>query len=362
MYWSLVSATGTFWHLDWDPGTPLEKSTWAMLGPAFKEQLRWLNKMYNAGLMDPEIFIMKNDQYLAKVANGQYAEVNTPFNNMTEATRVGKANGYGWRSVPFFYPMDLTVNAARYEGVSIRDVGVQLGNTKTVNDNWGDVLKTIDFYMTEQADDLAMWGSPDWYTGTGDARRYKAEYADLMNWTVFGKEGGKDGTYYGLAGAPNINGAEGQHMQHATQYFSFWASGFGTVGRGYPNAPYYTYRKDAKFDFSVDYANLDLPGYTFGVFMKKYLVPNATWTLSGEYNLFGPPFAGPAMTKYKQAVQGTTIDSYLAKIATGKEADFESGWTAFQKYNDDNGYQAALAEYIANVKANWDKVTGPVLK
>ncbi len=362
MYWSLVSATGTFWHLDWDPGTPLDNSTWAILGPAFKEQLRWINKMYNAGLMDPEIFIMKNDQYFAKVANGQYAEVNAFFNNMGEAERVGKANGYGWRSVVFWYPMDLTLNATKYEGVSIRDVGVQVGNTATVNANWGDVLKTLDFFFTEQADDIAMWGSPDWYTGTGDSRRYKPEYKALEDWTVYGKEGGKDGTYYGLAGAAMINGAEGQHMQHATQYFSFWASGAGTVGRSYPNAPYYVYRRDPKFDFSADYANLDLPGYTSGLFMKKYLVPNATWTLAGSYNLFGPPFSGPAMTKYKQSVQGPTIDSYLAKTATGKEADFEANWVAFQKYNDDNGYQAALAEYIANLKANWDKVTGPVIK
>jgi hypothetical protein len=159
-----------------------------------------------------------------------------------------------------------------------------------------------------------------------------------------------------------ITAAEGQHLQHATAYFSFWSSGYGTGGRGIPTAPYYVYRKDPKFDFSVDYANLDLPGYTSSLFMKKYLVPNATWVQGGAWNIFSNPFAGPAMTKYSQARQGPQVDSYIAKTMTGKESDFEANWAAFQKYNDDAGYQTALAEYTAELKANWDKFTGPVVK
>jgi hypothetical protein len=362
-YWSLVSATGTWWHLDWDPGTPLEKSVHAKVGPAYKEQLRWFNKMYNAGLMDPEIFIMKNDQYLAKVTNGQYAEVNAFFNNMTEAERVGKENGYGWRSVVFWYPMDLTTNATKYATVAIRDVGVQIGNTKTVTANWGDVLKTLDYYFTEASDDLAYWGSPDWYTGKGDARRYKPEYKALEDWTVYGKEGGKDGTYYGLGGGAMILNAEGQRTQHATKYFAFWANGGGgAVGMTYPNSPYYVYRRDPKFDFTSDYANTDLGSYTANLFVKKYVSPQSVFVLQGDYSLFVQPFSGPAMTKYSQAIQWPTMGAYVAKIIVGSTDDFEANWAVYEKYHNDNGYQAALAEYVANLKANWDKVTGPAIK
>jgi ABC-type glycerol-3-phosphate transport system substrate-binding protein len=363
VYWSLVSATGAWWHLDWDPGTPLDNSTLAPLGPSFKEQVRWFNKMYNAGLMDPEIFIMKNDQYSAKVANGQYAEVNAFFNNMAEAERVGKANGYGWRSVVFWYPMDLTTNANKYSMVSIRDVGVQVGNTKTVNANWADVLKTIDYYFTEASDELAYWGSPDWYTGAGDARRYKPEFKDLENWTVYGKEGGKDGTYYGLGGGAMILNAEGQRTQHATKYFSFWANGGGgAVGNTYPNSPYYVYRRDKGFDFSADYANVDLGGYTNNLFLKKYVSPNTTFTLQGEFSLFVQPFSGPAMTKFSQGVNWSTRGAMLAKVVTGTAGDFDTNWNSYLKYHTDNGYNEALAEYIASLKANWSQATGPVLK
>ena len=52
--------------------------------------------------MDPEIFVMKNDQYYAKVINGEYAVVNFwwPVN---DARKVGKDRGYGYRFFPLFY-------------------------------------------------------------------------------------------------------------------------------------------------------------------------------------------------------------------------------------------------------------------
>ncbi len=37
------------------------------LAPETREQARWFNKIYNEGLLDPEMFIMKNDQFYAKV-------------------------------------------------------------------------------------------------------------------------------------------------------------------------------------------------------------------------------------------------------------------------------------------------------
>jgi len=96
--------------------------------------------------------------------------------------------------------------------------------------------------------------------------------------------------------------------------------------------------------------------------MKQYLVPNATWTLAGSYNLFSGPFAGPAFTHWKQTVTGTQLGSLIAKMVTGATADFETNWAAFMKYNNDAGLKEATDEYIANLKANWDKVTGPVVK
>ena len=42
-----------------------------MLQPSMKEFLRFCNEMWNAGIMDPETFMQKDDEYLAKIASGR---------------------------------------------------------------------------------------------------------------------------------------------------------------------------------------------------------------------------------------------------------------------------------------------------
>ena len=92
---------GSFWWQD-DP-------VWAkavQLSPEVRDQARWMNRMYSEGLLDPELFIMKNDQYYAKVGNGEYAVFPLYFTPKDNAIKVGKERGYGFRQVPFFYPFD----------------------------------------------------------------------------------------------------------------------------------------------------------------------------------------------------------------------------------------------------------------
>ncbi|PAD27812.1 hypothetical protein CHH60_29515, partial [Paenibacillus sp. 7523-1] len=39
--------------------------------PEEKEYFRWLNKMYNEGLLDKDTFVQKDDQYKSKIASGR---------------------------------------------------------------------------------------------------------------------------------------------------------------------------------------------------------------------------------------------------------------------------------------------------
>lgn len=39
--------------------------------PEEKEYFRWLNHMYNEGLLDKDSFVQKDDQYKAKIASGR---------------------------------------------------------------------------------------------------------------------------------------------------------------------------------------------------------------------------------------------------------------------------------------------------
>lgn len=55
------------WYIDDRTMTPVLHLT----RPEEKEYFRWLNHMYHTGLLDPESFIQKYDQYKAKIASGR---------------------------------------------------------------------------------------------------------------------------------------------------------------------------------------------------------------------------------------------------------------------------------------------------
>ncbi len=55
------------WYIDDKTQKPVIHYT----RPEEKEYFKWLNHMYNSGLIDPESFIQKYDQYKAKIASGR---------------------------------------------------------------------------------------------------------------------------------------------------------------------------------------------------------------------------------------------------------------------------------------------------
>ena len=102
--WSLRTIVGYAWEYPFMEGTPpdfndtvLPKAT-----PEYKAYMAWWNKCYNEGLLDPEIFVMKNDQFNAKQINGEYAVLNRWW-YVNDARKVGKDRGYGFRYFPAFY-------------------------------------------------------------------------------------------------------------------------------------------------------------------------------------------------------------------------------------------------------------------
>lgn len=60
---------------DWYYDEENDKYTWAHGEEYFKEAMRWYNRMYNKGLIDPESFTQNYDTYLAKIAQGRVVGV-----------------------------------------------------------------------------------------------------------------------------------------------------------------------------------------------------------------------------------------------------------------------------------------------
>lgn len=201
--WGMSAVTAGMWggayttfQLKGDQVTDLVQT------PEWKEFIRFYNKCYNEGLIDPECFTMKPDQLNAKVANGEYAVMN--FRTIIrEAQKTGQNEGWGLRYLPTFMPPNFPDSLEtkysdfwKYGFYSLVNgyTGVAI-TTTTKKEDIPQILNWVDWNCSEEATDLRMWGLPEWSTGTGVNRRFKPEYKELEDWAVRGisGEGKKDG-------------------------------------------------------------------------------------------------------------------------------------------------------------------------
>ena len=238
---TLRSIVGTQWR--WPicfaaDENKLEESYDFRTSDDYRNLIATFNKWFNEGLLDPEIFVMKDDQYVAKAINGEYAIANTMMNGFyTEAVKVAAENNYGWVPMPVGYPYDYT----NFGNVASFMPGPGMVSRSHYwngipDEEFPDVMKVLDFYCSEIMEDIRFWGHPDWYTGEGAERRFKEGFEELMSWTVYGGTGGKDGSYYGITGGPDTLYMEGANRQLAIAPFSF-------LGKA-RFAPMYVYEKN----------------------------------------------------------------------------------------------------------------------
>ncbi len=239
----------------------------------------------------------------------------------------------------------------KYSRVSFATGGIFLTNTVKAAD-YGDVLKYIDYFMTDKSDDLAYWGSPAWSTGTGVNRKFKPEYKALEDWAVYGKEGGKDGTYYGLGGAATINMADGAHYQFQVKPFAFFQiSGFtapdGTAlhlpgERGLGPAGRAQERRHAELGQRLVVQRVR--GF------EHDLLPHQQ-----GLGLVGLPVGLAGVGR----VLGERRQFHAAQASspgrsTGAAEDFDDNWDLYTTYLKDAGLEKAEAAARATLKAQWD--------
>ena len=125
--------------------------------PEEKEYFRWLNHMNHTGLLDPESFVQKHDQYLAKIASGRVlalADAKWQYGPGEQALRqAGKEERmYG------LYPLVLD---ERYKYAAFRPTGYQggygVGITVKCQDPAG-AFNFLDWMASDEAQILNNWG------------------------------------------------------------------------------------------------------------------------------------------------------------------------------------------------------------
>ncbi|QDH20666.1 ABC transporter substrate-binding protein [Saccharibacillus brassicae] len=140
--------------------------------PEEKEYFRWLNHMYNTGLLDKESFTQKDDQYKAKIASGRVLGLIDQSWGYGEAENALKSAGKHERTYGHF-PVTLT---EEYKDPSFTDIGNGSGygvglTTALSEDQQVRAIQFLDFMASDEAQVLNNWGIEGTHYNVEDGKR-----------------------------------------------------------------------------------------------------------------------------------------------------------------------------------------------
>lgn len=127
------------------------------LRPEEKEYFRWLNHMNDIGLLDPESFIQKYDQYKSKIASGRVLGMIDQDWDYKDAENVLKQEG---KYDLTYARLPVTLNET-YKEHSFQDTGymagIGIGITKAAKDPVR-LIKFLDYLASDEGQVLINWG------------------------------------------------------------------------------------------------------------------------------------------------------------------------------------------------------------
>lgn len=133
------------------------QATYHFRRPEEKEYFRWLNHMNDIGLLDPESFVQKTDQFKAKVASGRVLGLADPEWDYGDGQNALKAAGkydqtYG------HYPVTMSKD---YKDTNFWPAGFDGGYGISISSKTKDPVRAIqflDYLASEEGQILVNWG------------------------------------------------------------------------------------------------------------------------------------------------------------------------------------------------------------
>ncbi len=163
------------WYID--PKT--YKATQHYLRPEEKEYFRWLNHMNAIGLLDPESFTQKYDQYKAKIATGTVLAIIDQEWEYGDGENSLRASGKGDRAYAHFPVTTSTKFKANDFNMPGFSGGVGTSITTSCKDPVR-AIKFLDFISSDEGQVLANWGVKD-LTYKVDAKGIRYVPDDVQN-------------------------------------------------------------------------------------------------------------------------------------------------------------------------------------
>lgn len=293
-----------------------------------KEYFKWLCRMYNEGILDPNFATQTDDDYIAKVASGRVVAITDAewHYSQCEATLVadGKVD-QTYVGLPVTLREDQVEKALLYQGTT---VGWGIGITKSCEDPVR-AIKFLDYLCSDEGQILYHWGIEGenyFLDDNGQPYRTDEEVAKAQSDPDYGKNTGIDNY-----------------------------TGFPIYGTGSYSEDGFPYTPTTKESVIANYNTAEKEGCEamgFEMLTDMFAQPE-------EFDLL--PYS--ALWAYQQpqelAEKQTILDEIawpgLVKCVTGTEDEFDGNWESMVQELTDNGLadaEEAMTEFLATKLVN----------
>lgn len=288
-----------------------------------KEYFKWLCRMYNEGILDPNFATQTDDDYIAKVASGRVVAITDAewHYSQCEATLVadGKVD-QTYVGLPVTLREDQVEKALLYQGTT---VGWGIGITKSCEDPVR-AIKFLDYLCSDEGQILYHWGiEGENYFLDDDGQPYRTDEEVAKSQS--------DPDYAKNTGIDNY-------------------TGFPIYGTGSYSEDGFPYTPTTKESVIANYNTAEKEGCEamgFEMLTDMFAQPE-------EFDLL--PYS--ALWAYQQpqelAEKQTILDEIawpgLVKCVTGTEDEFDGNWKSMVQELTDNGLadaEEAMTEFLA---------------
>ena len=288
-----------------------------------KEYFKWLCRMYNEGILDPNFATQTDDDYIAKVASGRVVAITDAEWHYSQCEATLEADGkvdQTYVGLPVTLREDQVENALLYQGST---VGWGIGITKSCEDPVR-AIKFLDYLCSDEGQILYHWGiEGENYFLDDDGQPYRTdeEVAKAQSDPDYSKNTGID------------------------NYTGFPIYGTGSYSEdGFPYTP--TTKESVIANYNeAEKAGCEAMG--FEMLTDMFAQPE-------EIDLL--PYS--ALWAYQQpqelAEKQTILDEIawpgLVKCVTGTEDEFDGNWETMVQELTDNGLadaEEAMTEFLA---------------
>lgn len=288
-----------------------------------KEYFKWLCRMYNEGILDPNFATQTDDDYIAKVASGRVVAITDAewHYSQCEATLVadGKVD-QTYVGLPVTLREDQVEKALLYQGTT---VGWGIGITKSCEDPVR-AIKFLDYLCSDEGQILYHWGiEGENYFLDDDGQPYRTDEEVAKSQS--------DPDYAKNTGIDNY-------------------TGFPIYGTGSYSEDGFPYTPTTKESVIANYNTAEKEGCEamgFEMLTDMFAQPE-------EFDLL--PYS--ALWAYQQpqelAEKQTILDEIawpgLVKCVTGTEDEFDANWESMVQELTDNGLadaEEAMTEFLA---------------